>query len=49
MRDMLVGILRGVVRGSWVVVLVGLVCALLASVGLLLFLVAAVVCIRDFL
>ena len=46
---MLVGIVGGVVRGLWVVVLVGLVRALLASGWLLLFLIMSVVCTRDFL
>ena len=48
-RNMLVGIVGGVVRGLWVVVLVGLVRALLASGWLLLFLIMSVVCTRDFL
>ena len=47
-RNMLVGVVGGVVRGLWVVVLVGLVRALLASGWLLLFLIMSVVCTRDF-
>ena len=48
-RNMLVGIVGGVVRGLRVVVLVGLVRALLASGWLLLFLIIPVMCTLDFL
>ena len=48
-RNMLVGIVGGVVHGLRVVVLVGLVRVLPASVWLLLFLIMSVVCARDFL
>ena len=48
-RNMLAGIVGGVVRGLRVVVLVGLVRALLALGWLLLFLIMSMVCTRDFL